>query len=379
MPVRRTTRVDIREQIALLALSGRYGITEIAERFDVSRPTVYLYRDRFLEHGRAGLTDRSRAPHTGKRIGEGIRQRVIEERVRFGFGAKKIRRRMFDDDPEGHWPARSTIEKILQAEGLVHRRRRRPAYRSPFRQRFEVTEPGQLQTIDFKGEFRLRSGRWCRPLTMTDSFSRYLLACEALPTIHLSLVWPVVERVFREHGLPAAMLSDNGSPFGAHGIGRFSAFAVRLMELGIQPVFIAPGHPEQNGSHERMHRTLLESPLFERATSFRHQQRIFDAFRTVYNYERPHEGIAMVRPAHRHRISPRPYPATIAAVEYPEGFEIRRVDSNGSIRWRNRSVQISTAFSGRAIGLELVDEDLWDVYFSTFLIGRFDERERRFV
>jgi putative transposase len=379
MPVRQTTIVDIRQHIALMALSGQYTISEIAQRFDVSRPTVYHYRDRFLAEGRAGLADRSRARHTVQRTGEAIRRRVIEERVRFGFGAKKIRRRMFDEDPNGNWPARSTIENIFRREGLVHSRPRRPKYRSPFRQRYETNAPGQLQTIDFKGEFRLRDGRWCRPLTMTDAFSRYLLACEALPSIRLDLVWPVVERVFREHGLPDAVRSDNGSPFGAHGLGRFSLFGVRLMELGIQPVFIDPGHPEQNGSHERMHRVLLESPLFQRSTSFRQQQRIFDEFRRVYNDERPHEGIGMTRPSRCHHSSPRPYPTTIAPIEYPSGFEVRRVDSNGSIRWRNRYTQISKAFTGRPIGLHLVDESSWDVYFSTFLIGRFDERERRFV
>lgn len=379
MPVRRTTIVDIREQIALMALSEQYTITEIGQRFDVSRPTVYAYRDRFLQLGRNGLADRSRAPLKVHRTAEAVRRRVIEERLRFGFGAKKIRRRMFDDDPEGSWPARSTIEKMLRDEGLVRSRPSRPKYRSPFRQRFYATAPGQLHTIDFKGEFRLRDGRWCRPLTMTDSVSRYLLACEALPSTRLDLVWPVVERVFREHGLPEAVLSDNGSPFGAHGMGRFSVFGVRLMELDIQPVFIAPGHPEQNGSHERMHRTLLESPLFQRATSFRQQQRIFEDFRHVYNHERPHEGIDMARPARRHHPSPRPYPTTIAPIEYPASFEVRRVDSNGSFRWRNRYCQISKAFTGRPIGMQLVDEELWDVYFRAFLIGRFDERQRRFV
>jgi hypothetical protein len=192
-------------------------------------------------------------------------------------------------------------------------------------------------------------------------------------------VWPVVERVFREHGLPQAVLSDNGSPFGAHGLGRFSVFGVRLMELGIQPVFIAPGHPEQNGSHERMHRTLLESPLFQRATSFRQQQRVFDEFVTFYNHERPHEGIEMDRPVRRHQPSLRPFPSTLPVIEYPAGFQVRRVDSNGSIRWRNRYSQISKAFTGRPIGLQLVDDQLWDVYFGSFLIGRFDEHERRLV
>ncbi len=371
--------MDIREQIAVMALSEKYSITEIAERFDVTRPTVYRYRDRFREGGRANLLDRSRAPLTPRRTAESIEQRVIEERRRFGFGAKKILQRMFDDDPNGSWPARSTIEQIIRRNHLTRTGSRRRRYPSPFRQRFQATEPGQLQAIDFKGEFRLRNGRWCRPLTMTDSYSRYLLACRALPSIRLDLVWPVVEEVFREHGLPAAVLSDNGSPFGAHGLGRFSIFSVRLMELGIQPVFIVPGHPEQNGSHERMHRSLLESPLFQRMRTFPQQQRVFDAFQSMYNEDRPHEGIDMQRPARRHAPSPRPFPDPIPPIEYPDGFEVRRVDSNGGFKWCGRYVPISTTLSGRPIGMQLVDDQLWDVYFRTFLIGRFDESERRFI
>lgn len=371
--------MDIREQIALLALSEKYTITEIAERFDITRPTVYRYRDRYRERGRDGLSDQSRAPRSGRRVADSIIERVVDERKRYGFGAKKIRRRMVDDDPTGAWPSRATIERILHRQQLVKPRSSRRRYRSPFRQRFSATASGQLHAIDFKGEFRLRNGAWCRPLTMTDSFSRYLLACRALPSIRLELAWPIVEGVFREHGLPEAVLSDNGSPFGAHGLGRFSVFSVRLMELGIQPVFIAPGHPEQNGRHERMHRTLLDSPLFRIGSGFRQQQRIFDSFRSMYNHDRPHEGIDMDRPAGRHRPSPRPFPSTLPAVEYPSEFEVRRVDSNGSVKWRATYVTISKSFTGRRIGFQLIDDQLWDVYFSSFLIGRFDENERRFI
>jgi putative transposase len=379
MPIRTTTIVDTREQIAIMALSGHYTITEIAELFGITRPTVYRYRDRYRLHGRSDLSDRSHAPHSTRRTGEWIEQRVISERQKFGFGSKKIRRRMLDDDPDAGWPTRSTIDDILRRNGLVRSRPRRPHYRSPFRKRFDATAPGQLQAIDFKGEFRLRDGRWCHPLTMTDWFSRYLLACQALPSIRLDLAWPVVERVFRDHGLPEAVLSDNGSPFGAHGLGRISSFSVRLMELGIQPVFIDPGHPQQNASHERMHRSLLESPLFQRAHSFRKQQQIFDAFQSMYNDERPHEGIDMDRPARRHQRSPRPFPSTPPSIEYPTTYEVRRVDSNGCIKWRATYVSLSKALTGRRLGLQLIDDQLWNVYFNSFLIGKLDECERRFV
>lgn len=379
MPVRPVTTMDIREQMALMALSGEYTITEIAELFGVSRPTVYAYRERFLEEGRSGLRDRSRAPMHPRRIAEEIRCRVVEENRQFGFGSKKIHRRMIDEDPDRAWPARSTIDTILKSAGLVKTRRRRVRHRSPFATQYAATEPSEVTTIDFKGEFRLRNGRWCHPLTMADPVSRYLLTCDALPSIELSGVWPIVERVFRENGLPAAVMSDNGPPFGAHGIGRLSLFSVRLMELDVQPVFTRPGHPQDNGRHERMHRVLKERLAVMRAATMRDQQRAFDRFRHDYNEERPHEGIDQDRPARRHRCSRRPFPTAIPTIEYPTGFEVRRVLSNGAISRAGEWIFISKALRGRSIGLETDDEGHCNVYFSRFLIGRIDRDERRFV
>lgn len=371
--------MDLREQIALLALNGMYSVSEIAELFGVSRPTVYKYRDRFRAGGRSGLGDRSRAPHATRKTAEAIVARIVADRRRFGFGSKKIRRRLVDEDPRSHWPARSTIDAILKREELVRPRRRRKQFKSPFACRYAATEPGELTTIDFKGEFRLRDGRWCHPLTMADGVSRYLLACEALPSISLDQTWPVVERAFREHGLPLAVLSDNGPPFGGHGVSRLSTFSVRLMELDIQPVFIMPGHPEQNASHERMHKTLIESASFRRARSFRDQQRVFDEFRAIYNHERPHEGIDMDRPAHRHRSALRPFPSSPPVIAYDSGCDVRSVFGNGCIKSRAQMIFISHALAGRRIALEPIDDHLYNVHFGSFLIGRLDELERRFL
>lgn len=379
MPIRATTIVDLREQIALMALTNRYSVAEIAALFRVSRPTVYKYRDRYRCGGRANLQDRSRAPEASRRTAESIVARIVADRREFGFGSKKIRRRLIDEDPEAHWPARSTIDAILRREGLVQPRRRRPRFASPFAHRYRATQPSELTTIDFKGEFRLQNGRWCHPLTMADSVSRYLLACEALPSISLTHTWPVVERVFREYGLPNAVLSDNGPPFGGHGVSRFSTLSVRLMELDIQPVFIMPGHPQQNGSHERMHKTLKESPAFRRARSLKDQQRVFDEFRSIYNHERPHEGIDLDRPARRYRPSPRPFPSSPVVIDYDTSLHVRAVASNGAIKWRSHFVFLSHALAGRHVALEPIDDHMYNVYFGSFLIGRIDEVERRFI
>jgi len=379
MRIRPTTMVDLREQMAVMALSGRYSITEIAELFGVSRPTVYKYRDRYRAHGRADLEERGRAPHSPRRTPDWMAARVIEDRRQFGFGSKKIRRRMTDAEPEVGWPARSTIDAILKREGLVRPRRVRKRFHSPFQRRYEPTVAGELATIDFKGEFRLRDGRWCHPLTMAEAMSRYLLVCQALPSIGLDLVWPLVEAVFREHGLPDALLSDNGPPFGGHGLGRLSTFSVRLMALGVQPVFIVPGHPEHNASHERMHRTLKQSSALYRARSFREQQQRFDAFRSMYNHQRPHEGIGLDRPADRFRGLRRPYPPTLPPIQYDATLEVRTVSANGVIKWNGHPLFISHALAGRRLGFELIDEQLWNVHFGSFLIGRLDQNERRFL
>lgn len=379
MPIRATTDVDIREQIALLALHDAYSIAEIARMFGVSRPAVYKYAKRYREGGRSGLRDRSRAPKQTRATAAAIVEQILADRRRYGFGSKKIRRRLIDRYVDGPWPARSTIDEILRRYDLVKPRRQRPQLKSPFIHRYEATEPGELTRIDFKGEFRLLNQRWCYPLTMSDAVSRMWLVCDALPSTQLNLAWPVVERIFREYGLPKAVLSDNGPPFGGHGVSRLSTFSVRLMELGIQPVFIVPGHPEQNGSHERMHRSLLESPTFRRGRSFQDQQRVFDECRSIYNTERPHEGINMDRPINRYRPSPRPFPAVSPRPEYDAHLDVRSVFSNGAVKCQGHTIFISHALAGRRIGLEPIDDHLYTVHFGAFIIGKIDTIERRFL
>ena len=379
MPVRATTTVDIREEIALMALSGAYTISELAELFEITRPTIYKYRERYRVGGRSGLVDQRRAPKHPRRTPDAMVRRIVAERRRWGWGSKKIRRRLLDAEPERAWPARSTIDEIFKRHQLVVPRRRPLRIRSPFRQSYTATEPGELTSIDFKGEFRLGNRRWCHPLTIVDSTSRYLLACHALDSIALNGVWPVFERVLREHGLPAAVLSDNGPPFGGHGLTRWSTFSVRLMKLDIQPVLIDPGHPEQNAAHERMHRSLKDGATLRPGRDLSHQQRIFNLFRRTYNHERPHEGIGLARPARCYSGSPRPFPSRPPLIEYPSSFEVRTVSSCGTIKWRHHPLFISHSFSGERLGFELCDDRTWTVHFASFVIGKFNEHERRFL
>jgi len=380
MPFEEKALVDIREEMVVAALEREATVSEVAAQFGVSRPTVRLWRERYRQQGRAGLSDRSHAtrscPH---RTSEAIEEMIVAERKRWGWGSKKLRRRLSEAHPDVEFPQRSTIDAILSRHGLVEgQKKRRPAAVRPFMVRYEANEPAELMTIDFKGQFRLRSGRYCYPLTIVDSVSRYLLACEALPSTDFRHSWPVIERVFREHGLPQAMQSDNGPPFGTP-YGRFSTMSVVLMSLGVRPVFSRPGKPQDNGRHERMHRDLKADVVGHRGANLSEQQKFFDVFRHTYNVERPHEGIGQDRPARRFRSSSRPFPRRPLKPDYPAHWETRKVSGNGMLRWRSTPVFLSNAFAGHTVAFEPIEGELWQLHFHQFIIGRFDERSRRVI
>lgn len=380
MPFEERTIVNQREEMALRALDERFTVTEVAVLFGVTAPTVRLWRDRYRESGRAGLDDRSHRPHTSpKQTSEEIESLIVAEREQWKFGSKKILRRLQDEHPDLALPARSTIDGILSRRGLViHRPRRRHLDRAPFMTRYEATEPGELMTADHKGEFRLRKGPYCFPLTLKDRVSHWMHACRALPSTSFDHAWPWIERVFREHGCPYAFQSDNGPPFGNPN-GRFSRLSVRLMALDIQPVFGRPGQPQDNGSHERMHRELKAFATSPSSASFSAQQKRFDEFIHMYNYERPHEAIAMERPATLYKGSSRPYPSKKPKPLYQPHMETRKVSANGTIKWRDREIFLTQPLAGQTIALEPTDDGIWSVRFYRFFIGKLDERENQFL
>ncbi len=380
MPIRERTAVDIREEMALMAMDERFTVSEVALRYGVTRPTVRLWRERYREGGRAALVDRSHAvrgcPH---RMSETVEQLILAERARFGWGSKKILRRLRDADPELELPGRSAVDTLLSRDGLVKQRRpRRPVTSTPFRTRYTATRPAELMTIDHKGQFRMLNGQYCYPLTIADSMSRCLLSCTALSSTRLAEAWPAIERVFREHGLPVAMQSDNGPPFGSPN-GTFSTMSIRLMTMGILPVFSRPGHPQDNGRHERMHLDLKADTTRPPAATLMAQQKKFDDFIQRYNIERPHEGIEMQRPANVFKSSPRPFPRKRQQPEYPAHFELRTVSANGAIKWQNHSIFIAQPFQGQSVGIEPTDEGIATVHFYGFTIGKIDERAHIFL
>ena len=294
------TRTIVEQRVsAMKLLEEGIGVSEVAERLGVSRQAIYEWKARYRENPETGLNDRSRRPRTSPtRTSEAIEQRVIEERKQWSFGSKQILRRLQDEEPEVAWPPRSTIDAILKRAGLVPRRKtvRRRFAPVEARRTYEATAAGQVMTADYKGQFRLRNGRYCYPLLVADPVSRYLLACDAFTGISLEQSWATLLRVFREHGLPNMLHTDNGVPFGTSGHGRFSTISVRLMKYGIQPVYNRPGHPEDNGRHERLNKTLMERTTINPAHDNAGQQVLFDEFRRMFNEERPHEGLDLDRP-----------------------------------------------------------------------------------
>ncbi|HWW60026.1 MAG TPA: integrase core domain-containing protein, partial [Thermoanaerobaculia bacterium] len=290
-------------------------------------------------------------------------------------------RRLQDEDPNVEWPSRSTIDAMLKRAGLVTRRRRGNRRFAPVRAKgtYETAAPGEVMTADYKGQFRLRNGRYCYPLLIADPASRYLLACDAFGDITLEQTWGTMVRVFREQGLPSIMHTDNGMPFGTSGKGPFSTIAVRLMSYGIQPSFSRPGHPEDNGRHERLNKTLLEHTAIDPAHDNAGQQALFDRFRQMYNDERPHESLGQDRPAHRHRPSPRAFTEAPPTIEYEPHFETQLVDGRGRMYWRGDRIYISEGFARQRLGFERVDETGWRVHFGDFVIGHFDSARKLFT
>jgi putative transposase len=381
MALQNRTIVDQRLAAVRLVKDDDVEITEVARRLGVSRQAIHGWLLRYEAEGAEGLEDRSRRPlQSPNRTAPEIEQRLIAERRRWGFGAKKILRRLQDEDPHTAWPPRSTIDAIFKREGLVVRRQRPKRLFAPVAvmPSYEARLPGEVMTADYKGQFRLGNGRYCYPFTLTDPISRYLLACDAYAGITLEQTWESMMRVFRVHGLPKIMHSDNGVPFGTSGHGRFSTISVRLMKYGVQPAYSRPGHPQDNGRHERMHRTLMECTTMPPEAELEAQQRSFDAFEVMFNHERPHEGLNQDRPARVHRGSGRLFPDIEPVHTYENHFETERVDAHGRIRWAGERIYIAEAFANETIAFEPVTFTTWRVHFASFVIGSFDGANKTF-
>jgi transposase InsO family protein len=269
----------------------------------------------------------------------------------------------------------STAGDLLAREGLVKKRRRRRPHQHPGVVPPTTAAPNDLWTTDFKGQFPTRDGVWCYPLTIGDQHTRYLLACRGLPNIKGRGARPVFERTFREFGLPRAMRTDNGVPFASCGIHGLSQLNVWWMRLGIQHQRIHPASPQENGAHERMHRTLKAGACRPPRATLAAQQRAFNRFRTLYNDERPHEFLGGRTPSSRYTASPRPFPERLPPLEYPGHFLVKRVTNAGTFRLKHKLLFIANALKQHHLGLEETDDGIWSIYFGTVLLAKVDERD----
>jgi putative transposase len=355
---------------------GLYDMTELSARYGISRKTGYKWLARFEAEGRPGLVDRSHAPHAcPHRISRGVAQLIVAaRRAHPTWGPRKLLDWLEPRHPALVFPAASTAGDLLARRGLVKRRRRRRKHTHPGVTPPVTAEPNDLWTADFKGHFKTRDGIYCYPLTVADQHTRYLLACQGLLSIHGWRVRPVFERLFKEFGLPRAIRTDNGAPFANTGLHGLTQLNVWWMRLGITHQRIRPAHPQENGCHERMHRTLKYEATRPPKQTRAAQQRRFAAFRVEYNTERPHEALGGNPPSALYTRSPRPYPARLPALEYPGHFVVKPVTAAGTFRFKRKLLFIANALKHHAIGLEEVADGVWSIYLGTVLLGRLDER-----
>lgn len=348
----------------------------LCENFQISRKTGYKWVDRYEAEGLKGLEDKSRAPlHHPNQLSEQIESIIVEAKGKYPhWGPKKLISWLGQEYSHLEWPASSTVGDLLKRHGLVKPRKKRTRT-PPYTQPFELClSPNDVWSIDYKGNFILGDGQNCYPLTLTDNYSRYILACDAFPAILGLDVKKTLIRVFREHGLPKAIKSDNGSPFSTRGLAGLSQLAVWWIKLGIVPERIKPGCPQENGRHERMHLTMKQEVATPPKETMLIQQRALDDFQYEFNHQRPHEGIDNKRPAWLYTKSPRVYPEHLKQMEYDSNITTRKIRTNGTMKWNGKEIFVSETLTGERIGLVPISDIEWEIQFSQLAVGIFNEK-----
>jgi len=374
-----TCAVDERMRFVMAIEKREESFAAACRRFGVSRRVGYKWLARYREAGVEGLRNRSRAPlHRPRTMLDEIAGRCLEvRRAHPSWGPLKTRAYLARRSPLMDWPAASTIGALFDREGLTVKRkprRRSPPSSAPFA---HCAAANDVWCIDFKGWFLTGDGGRCEPLTLTDAHSRYLLRCQGLARGDAEHVWPVLDAAFREFGLPLYMRSDNGPPFASRGAGGLSRLSVRLIKAGVLPERIAPGKPQQNGRHERMHLTLLQEAANPAARSLREQLERLRAFQTLYNDERPHAALGNDTPAEHYTVSPRRFDGVLREPDYGPDQVVRRVRQNGEIKWNGAAVYISEALVGEPVALADDGESGCAVRYGPIALGTIAHRGDR--
>ncbi len=380
MPWTETCVMEQRVKFIMDVLDNTYCITELCSYYGISRKTGYKWLDRYRQGGIEALDNHSRAPHNHPHeISPQVKESILAIKKRFSkWGAPKIRSRLERIHPNwSSYPAVSTIGLFLHKQGLTSSRKRR---RKATPTELPLTSglySNQVWCADFKGHFKTGDGSRCNPLTVSDHASRYLLCCRHLERMSYELVKMRFERVFREHGLPEVIRTDNGIPFSSHGLGGLSRLSYWWIRLGIHPERIEPGHPEQNGRHERMHKTLKDHTARPPAKTLKQQQRWFNEFCAEYNEHRPHEALDMCTPSQCYSGSIREFPSRLSQVSYPDYTQIRRVYPHGDIMYFGKRLFVTESLRGEYVGIEQIDEDASQLWYCKYLLGWIDHSKWR--
>jgi putative transposase len=355
------------------------SIVWLADSYGVSRKTIYKWIDRHAAEGAAGLEDRSRAPHRSpQQLSEETIRRIIEARQRWGWGPRKLIVKLAQAAPDEKIPAASTVAELLRSRGLSRQRKRRvrtPLYSEPFA---TAAEANQTWCADFKGWFRTGDGTRCDPLTITDAHSRYLLCCQIAAKTDTMHVEALFDAAFREYGMPEVIHTDNGAPFASRAPGGLSRLSMRWLRLGIVAQRSRPASPQDNGRHERMHRTLKQETLRPPERNPRRQQDAFRRFQKIYNDERPHESLHYQTPASCYARSLRPFPRRVPEVEYDAEVQVRRISEKGDLKWKGERTFVSETFAYEYVGLRASDDRYSEVLYGPLVVGWLDTFQTRF-
>jgi len=378
MPWKECSVMDERMKFVAKLLEGQ-AMSRVCLEFGISRKTGYKIWNRYRNSGVEAFTDRSRRPyHYANRLPMQVETTIVRlKQEKPNWGAPKIRELLIRKYPNIKPPAKSTVHAVLDRHGLVQSRgrRRNKAMGTPLS---TAKRPNELWCADYKGEFMLQDQRYCYPLTITDHASRFLLACEGLESTKERFAFTIFERVFKDYGLPKAIRTDNGVPFASpNGLFNLSKLSVWWLRLGIEIERIKPGHPQQNGRHERMHLTLKKEATKPSAENFLQQQARFEEFIEEYNTERPHEALGMKCPGEVYLPSDRAYQGLLEP-HYPFHDKTIIVTHCGRICLKTKKVNFSQAFAGQSVGIKEVGDGIWLVSFMDYDLGYFDLEGIRF-
>ena len=373
MPWKVETVMSQRQEFVTLAQAAGVNMSELCRRFGISRKTGYKWLRRYRAGGLPALQDRSPRPRRSpRRTSPAIEQRVVALRQAHPTKGSHVLARMLADRGDQAVPAKSTITAILQRHDLIAPAE--SAKRQPY-QRFEHAQPNDLWQMDFKGHFPIGSRERCHPLTVLDDHSRFSLGVRACANEQGQTVQDQLTAIFRHYGLPAALLVDNGPPWGHDHAHPFTPLTVWLLHMGIRVVHSRPYHPQTLGKLERFHRSL-KAELLQGTTypDLAHCQAGFDRWRDFYNLERPHHALALATPASRYTLSPRPFPPVLPRLEYAADDEVRTVDVSGRISFRGRVYRVGKAFRGQRVALRPTTDGTWKVFFAVQPITTIDLR-----